>query len=86
MKSKTVPAWSSATRIDDDDGVGAGKAAVDRSNGPDANAQSLRDDNHGVPVLDCLTMTAGRGALQSRALALVMSACLGRVGELPATP
>ena len=36
--------------VDDDDGVGAGKAAMDRSNGPDENAQSLADDNHGVPV------------------------------------
>ena len=63
MKSKTVPPRSTATRIDDDDGVGAGKAAVDRRDGPDENAQSLRDDNHGVPVLDCLMMTAGRGTL-----------------------
>ena len=58
-----MPPWSPATTIDDDDCVGAGKAAVDRRDGPDANAQSLRDDNHGVPVLDCLTMTAGRGTL-----------------------
>ena len=41
---------STATRIDDDDGVGAGKAVMDMSNGPDENAQSLADDNHGVPV------------------------------------
>ena len=58
-----MPPWSTATRIDDDDGVGAGKVAVDRRDGPDENAQSLRDDNHGVPVLDCMAMTAGRGTL-----------------------
>ena len=58
-----MPPGSTATRIDDDDGVGAGKAAVDRRDGPDANAHSLRDDNHGIPVLDCKAMTAGRGAL-----------------------
>ena len=63
MKCKTVPPWSTATTIDNDNGVGAGKAAVDTRDGPDENARSLRDDNHGVPVLDCLTMTAGRGAL-----------------------
>ena len=61
MKSKTVK--RRMIDDDDDDGVGAGKAAVDRRDGPDENAQSLHDDNHGVPVLDCLTMTAGRGAL-----------------------
>ena len=58
-----MPPRSTATTIDDDDGVGAGKAAVDRREGPDANVQSLHDDNHGIPVLDCMAMTAGRGTL-----------------------
>ena len=55
--------WVDGDVVDGDDGVGAGKAAVDRRDGPDENAQSLHDGNHGVPVLDCLTMTAGRGTL-----------------------
>ena len=49
---------------EDDEGVGAGKAAAARGEAPDGNARRRHDDNQGVPAcIECLRMTAGRGTL-----------------------
>ena len=74
---------------EDDEGVGADKAArAARGEAPDGKAPRRDDDNQGEPtVIECVRMAAGRGTLpEPHHAPLVMRACLKGAGELPATP